>query len=348
MAKATKAEKTLSYRQSASLKLAQLYRCAGVMRASGEIVDAGPWLKVLANLLSAAPAGPIGKRRGRHAPDRWELSYTTLLVAAERCGLEVSEDEIEQQVLETGAWRHKESQRIGREHYAQMRADKIGELLGITEEIRREAEAWNIGTFGGSPNARAEAARERHRLRDERRRRDEGATPRSESLNRAKPWESAGVSRATWYRRQGKEGAHPPDDDPPDGASKADLRRVPERQIRGAGVRQFPVRLIPERQISDPETVSCETIIPHGPSPRECPDQPPSGEVEREKTATIGRGEPEVDANPIGAGADRQQEIEAAIARFRLIKGQPTPPYQIQPGGIAARALVDAMETQHP
>ncbi len=52
------------------------------------------------------------------------------------------------------------------------------------------------------------------------------------------------------------------------------------------------------------------------------------------------QGGAEVDAkNPSGAGADRRQEIEAAIARFRCIKGEPAPPYQMQPGGIAARAM---------
>ncbi len=393
MGKPSKAAKTLSYRQAASLRLAQLAKVAGVMRDAGEILDAGPWLKVLANTLSAAPAGPIGKRRGRNAPDQWELSYTTLLVAAQRCGLEVSEDDIEQQVLDTGAWRHKESQRLGRPHYAQMRADKIGELLGITDEVRREARADNIGTFGGSPKARAEARRERSKLHKEKRRREAGAMPQSQSLSRLKPWQAEGISRTTWYERRREEG----DDNGTDpnagnaakkgaaregqaagrtrsasGGSKAaepipkpteavggrgnievDVVSPPQGGGRDAGdghsgqFRNHQIRpdnfgagQFREHQISESRTTSGAPIIPHGLRPLECPEHPASAHVETEKTATSSRGGPEVDANPPGgAEADRRQDIEAAIARFRAMKGEPAPPYRMEPGGIAARAL---------
>ncbi len=328
MAKPSKTTKTLSYRQAASLRLAQLYRCAGVMRASGEFLDAGPWLKVLANILSSAPAGPIGKRRGRNAPDQWELSYSTLLVAAQRCGLDVAADDVEQQVLDTGAWRHRESQRIGRPHYAAMRPDRVGTLLGITEEIRREAEAWNVGTFGGSPKARAEARREKGKVRDERRRREAGAKPHSLSKARQKPWEAEGVSRRTWYRRQAESA---PDDDPA-GGSTAKLAQKNAQQINDRG------------------TDSRAANIPHTLRVRECPERPASGDVETEKTATTSRGGPEVAANPpSGADADRRQDIEAAIARFRAMKGEPAPPYQMIPGGITARAMaLDSRRRRSP
>ena len=72
------------------------------------------------------------------------LTDPTLRFAAACCGLEAADDEIKRQVAETIAWRDKQSARQGHPHYAPMRVDKIGELLGITDMIRAEAEAWNI------------------------------------------------------------------------------------------------------------------------------------------------------------------------------------------------------------
>jgi hypothetical protein len=135
------------------------------------------------------------------------LTDLTLRFAAACCGLEATDDEIKQQVAETKAWRDKQSARQGHPHYAPMRADKIGELLGITDMIRTEAKAWNIGTRGGSPEDRAKARRERDRTYCEARRRAAGSKTRLEfleanNLSRLKPWEAEGISRTTWYRRQ--------------------------------------------------------------------------------------------------------------------------------------------------
>ena len=173
------------------------------MRARGEFPPPKPWLKVLANVLSSAPAGKVGKRTEPKAPERWELSYDTLAVAAAACGVEATEDEIERQVEDTLAWRQRESLRLGRPHHIMMRPDKIAELLDITDEIRREAEAWNLGSIGGSPEQRREARRQRQRISDERRRRDAGVGPRPKSsLEQAAPWQSENISRATWFRRR--------------------------------------------------------------------------------------------------------------------------------------------------
>ncbi len=134
------------------------------------------------------------------------LTDLTLQFAAVRCGLEVTDDEIKQQVSGTKAWREKQSARQGHPHYVPIRTDKIGELLGITDMIRAEAKAWNIGTLDGSPNARAKARKERDRLRAESRRHEVDAIPRDDyegnSLSRLKPWLAKGMSRATWYRRR--------------------------------------------------------------------------------------------------------------------------------------------------
>ena len=192
-----------SFRQRASRLLSDLRKVAAVLQARGEILPPKPWLKVLGNVLSSAPAGKVGKRKDPKAPERWELSYETLAVAAADCGVEATEDEIEHQVEETLAWRQRELLRLGRPHHIMMAPDKIAGLLGVTDEIRREAEAWNIGSIGGSPKGRREARRERQRIRDERRRRADGISPRPEgSLKQTQPWAAQGVSRATWFRRR--------------------------------------------------------------------------------------------------------------------------------------------------
>jgi len=199
-------KRTISFRQRAAIMLAQLYRVAEVHRAAGEILPPAPWLQVLANILSSAPEGYDGDRRGRNAPTLFGLSKSTLSLAALRCGLDATVEMLEAQVADTRAWRERESGRIGHHHYAPMRPDKIGELLGVTDATREAAQAWNIGTLGGSSAARAKAAKERDRAYQKRCRAEQGAVPRTEyemsSLSRLKPWEAEGISRRTWERRR--------------------------------------------------------------------------------------------------------------------------------------------------
>ncbi len=202
-----KGQRAFSRRQGASIVLAQLYRVAGVLRAQGEILQNGPWLKVLANILSSMPEGYAWSRKAPNAPPFFGLSVETLRFAATNCGLEVTDDEIKQQTFNTKAWRKARSASQGHPLFAPMRADKIGELLGITDMIRAEAGAWNIGTLGGSPESRANASRERDRAYQEARRRAAGSKAREEyleanNLSRSKPWEVEGISRTTYYRRQ--------------------------------------------------------------------------------------------------------------------------------------------------
>src|SRR5208337_999623 len=77
---------------------------------------------------------------------------------------------------------------------------------------------WSIGSIGGSPEQRREARQQRQRIRDERRRREAGAAPREQYLERQavsldKPWVAAGMSSATWYRRRPGTAAHSPSND---------------------------------------------------------------------------------------------------------------------------------------
>ena len=76
------------------------------------------------------------------------------------------------------------------------------------------ASAPSIGPASGSPPSAASTRTEsngslrhhRKQQRDEQRRRDSGQVSRSKyltvSARRERPWEAAGVSRATWYRRR--------------------------------------------------------------------------------------------------------------------------------------------------
>jgi hypothetical protein len=117
--------------------LAQLYRLADVHLEAGEILPPGPWLKVLANVLSSCPEEYEGDRRAaRNAPVSFGLSKASLALAARRCGLKATPEQIKAQFAETRAWRERESGRIGRHHCAIMRPDKIGELLGIKGATR--------------------------------------------------------------------------------------------------------------------------------------------------------------------------------------------------------------------
>lgn len=194
----------------ATLRLDELARVAEVMRAGGEILPAGPWLKTIANILSALPPKERESRRGRRPPSVYlDFSAATLAHHARRCGLECTPAQIRAQIAETTAWRRRMSDRAGRPYRLMVSMDTIGHELGITEAVRTEAKAWNVGTYDGSPDARERARAERKKQHKMIKRRAEGATPRADyernSLSRIKPWEEEGIDRATWYRRRKKE-----------------------------------------------------------------------------------------------------------------------------------------------
>jgi hypothetical protein len=82
--------------------------------------------------------------------------------------------------------------------------------LNVSYAERQRLGLRTIGAFDMPKKERAALrrgnARERRRELKRRRRRANGMRPRvqyeTESLSRTKPWETAGVSRATWYRRR--------------------------------------------------------------------------------------------------------------------------------------------------
>lgn len=86
------------------------------------------------------------------------------------------------------------------------RADTLGRLIGLTQEVRTLLHITTIGAIDMPLEKRIEARKAKHQKADEERRRRAGKKPRREYLltskSRAKPWRSEGISRRTWYRRQ--------------------------------------------------------------------------------------------------------------------------------------------------
>ena len=72
------------------------------------------------------------------------------------------------------------------------------EMLDVTEAEMRACQFTHLVT----PKLR----RKHERVRQTKRRLDNGAVPRSvyetQAISQAKPWEDEGISRATWYRRR--------------------------------------------------------------------------------------------------------------------------------------------------
>jgi hypothetical protein len=95
-------------------------------------------------------------------------------------------------------------------------ADQCAAAIRLTYEERTAWRITTIGAIDADKKERAKRRKARKLVRDRDRRaaerRDRGAVPRAEyeaeSASRTRPWEAAGVSRRTWYRRRGT-GASP-------------------------------------------------------------------------------------------------------------------------------------------
>lgn len=85
------------------------------------------------------------------------------------------------------------------------RADKLARRLNLHELERQSLGITTIGAVDVDKETRLTRRKERARLREQRRRRAQGAQERAEyearSIARQKPWEALGISRRTWYRR---------------------------------------------------------------------------------------------------------------------------------------------------
>jgi hypothetical protein len=90
-------------------------------------------------------------------------------------------------------------------HPRRFRADTIAARLGITAAIRELLDLRTIGAIDKPAEQRRKERQEMQRLDKEEKRRAAGALPIEQArMIRAgrKPWIAAGMSRATWYRRQ--------------------------------------------------------------------------------------------------------------------------------------------------
>jgi hypothetical protein len=88
-------------------------------------------------------------------------------------------------------------------------ADILGERLGLLDEVRTRLAIRTIGAID-VPKAAREQRREQRKVQAKKaKRRAQGVMLRDQyeanSFNRTKPWEAAGISRATWYRRRENE-----------------------------------------------------------------------------------------------------------------------------------------------
>jgi hypothetical protein len=81
-------------------------------------------------------------------------------------------------------------------------ADNLARFLGLTYSQRQALGLTTIGSTDVGKRARKELRKRRGRLNAERRRRDRGMRPQSQSLSRLKPWAAEGISRKTWERRR--------------------------------------------------------------------------------------------------------------------------------------------------
>jgi len=86
------------------------------------------------------------------------------------------------------------------------RADALAWRLHIIEIDRATLGITTIGATDCSKLERKARRKQRNRLRMQEKRRNAGIKPRAQYLAdvkaRAKPWEAAGISRATWYRHR--------------------------------------------------------------------------------------------------------------------------------------------------
>lgn len=88
-------------------------------------------------------------------------------------------------------------------------ADQLAWRYRVTREERDMLGLTTIGAIDQGKAARTKRRRERDRKRKADKRRAQGVKPRAEyearGLTRLKPWQEAGMSRASWYRKRQRE-----------------------------------------------------------------------------------------------------------------------------------------------
>jgi hypothetical protein len=92
--------------------------------------------------------------------------------------------------------------------YLRLKPEELRDRIWLSSADRERLRAWHVPPFDKTEKELARYRKARRNDQETLRRRGAGAMPRAdyelESLSRSKPWESEGVSRATWYRTRDK------------------------------------------------------------------------------------------------------------------------------------------------
>ena len=126
--------------------------------------------------------------------NRLELAFSksvnrlqAVMNCASRLGREISEAEASAMLSSISPQRRK--------------ADPLAKYLGLTYQQRTILGITTIGACDFSKAQRKKQRKHKDRITKERKRREAGMRPQSESLSATEPWTAEGMSRATWYRR---------------------------------------------------------------------------------------------------------------------------------------------------
>jgi hypothetical protein len=122
----------------------------------------------------------------------------SLMLAVNRMGGNITEEQAEQMIQEAATTRQRRS------------ADALARYLGIADEMRRIAGLKTIGSIDVNKRQRARRRKELARVAEQNRRKARGAKPHSGSARRNKPWKKNGVGRSTYYKRKRAEAAGGP------------------------------------------------------------------------------------------------------------------------------------------
>lgn len=198
----SKEAKNRKARSLASLQRSDIIRVSKLLRNNGEILQMEPWLYVVAWCLTSASEGMIRSRRQfeQKAPFWRGQEDDFFKLTMSDCGLVTTL--IERQKMLDKVWAERNSQK----YYGLLAIDKIGLILGVTPQIRREAGVRLVGAIGENPEIRKAARRHRDKEKKNEERRNAGRLNRADyeanSLSKLQPWKAEGISRASWYRRR--------------------------------------------------------------------------------------------------------------------------------------------------
>lgn len=171
-------------------------RVAAIMDRDGLDRDPDRWLFVGASILGSVDACTYYSKDkyGQPVKRKWPgLTYASLHRFAHDCRLDVTPDQLNRAISYGADWFENGGRR--------MRPETIGQMLDVTDKIRDEARAWGIVPKDMTVEALKARVRSNQAARCAARRAANGATPRSQSLARTKPWDQLGMSERTWYRR---------------------------------------------------------------------------------------------------------------------------------------------------